>query len=125
MTPADEEDGMTDDEVRAIIEETQARLPQAIQAVVDHECHFLVYRQGTHGLALHRDRLQDKPWLLVIEASVDAADAHGVVAHEIAHAWLGHRYGGSADEESAAPELAATWGFTGSGAGWPEDDAEP
>ena len=117
-----QEDGMTRDEVLTIIEETRARLPKEIEAFVDRECQFLIYHQETQGMALHRDHLEDKPWVLLLQASVEAADAHGFVAHEIAHAWLGHRVGGHPEDELAALELAAAWGFTGAGAGWPEED---
>jgi hypothetical protein len=118
-----QEEGMTEETVWTIINETIARLPEEVQAFVDRECNFHVYHQGVHGMALHRDQLQDKPWLLMIQSNADAADAHGFVAHEIAHAWLGHQAADAvAEQEMAALELTAAWGFTGAGAGWPEED---
>jgi hypothetical protein len=71
---------------------------------------------------MHRDHLQERPWLIILRADMGAADAPGVVAHEIAHAWLGHRLGYVPEEEDAALALPQTWGCTGSGAAWPEND---
>jgi len=108
--------------MQAILDETIGRLPGEIQAFVQRECCFLVLAPEGLGYTVHRDHLQEQPWLIILRADMDAADAPGVVAHEIAHAWLGHRVGHVPEEEDAALALVQTWGFTGPGAGWPEDD---
>lgn len=108
--------------LQTIIEETIARLPRKIRAFANHECGFLIFAPGGLGKTVHRDHLQEQPWLIILHANMEAADAPGVVAHEIAHAWLGHRSCHVPEEEDAALALTAAWGFTGIGAGWPEDN---
>jgi hypothetical protein len=111
------------DKTTTIIEETVARLPQEIQTFVRRKCAFKVFAPGGLGCAIPPDVRRGK-WIIVVSANVDADDAHGIVAHEIAHAWLGHREGHVAEEEDAAMALTASWEFTGAGAGWPEDDLD-
>src|SRR5262249_49118700 len=68
----------------------------------------------------------EKDWVIVLDSAILAVaseDAASTIAHEIAHAWLGHDCRvTSADlwelteHEPAARQQARHWGFTGQGA---------
>jgi len=62
-----------------------------------------------------RFRLKQR-WLIVLSEDVLSDEPHGSIAHEIAHAYLGHdrqAIGTSIDVEYQACDLAAKWGFGG------------
>ena len=58
-------------------------------------------------------------WLILLEENLTEKDARSIIAHEIAHAWLGHNR--LAADTDASVEIEAVrqvkqWGFTGLGA---------
>jgi hypothetical protein len=61
-------------------------------------------------------------WLVVLSEYLEGGEGEGIVAHEVAHAWLGHDPAicldgdEEAENEIAASKLAAEWGFSGIGA---------
>jgi hypothetical protein len=61
----------------------------------------------------------DGVWLVVLAEGLEAEDAESIVAHELAHLWLGHEVGVESgrwnETEEAACELTRSWGFTGKG----------
>lgn len=57
-------------------------------------------------------------WIIVLTEELPTNDAHGIIAHEIAHAWLRHdRFADHPEDcETKAANLTREWGFTGKGA---------
>ena len=58
-------------------------------------------------------------WLIFLADDLPFIDTPGIVAHEIAHAWLGHDKLSAeftAVVETDAANLTASWGFPGRGA---------
>jgi hypothetical protein len=98
-----------------IIYETVMRLPDNVRAFVfDH----VIFLSAAWGQAF-RGRDWSDAWLVMLAPNLPDADATGIVAHEIAHAWRGHGEGRglySADEEQEACAFVRSWGFTGRGA---------
>ena len=100
------------------------RLPIPVRRFVYRKCTFV---SGDHGICLpmaaatNYERRATKKWLIVLKERLPKKHAMGIIAHEVAHAWLGHdRYAvGSEDQETwetAAATLTGEWGFTGVGA---------
>jgi hypothetical protein len=97
------------------IYETVMRLPDEVRAFVFDQVVFLSPAWGQ----AFRGHDWSGVWLVLLAPDLPDADATGVVAHEIAHAWRGHgegRVGYSADEEQEACAFVRAWGFTGQGA---------
>jgi len=97
-----------------VIYETVMRLTDEVREFVgDH----VVFLSSAWGYAVRGMDWSDK-WLIVLAPDLPEADATGIVAHQIAHAWRGHgaeTYGYTAAEEREACAIAQTWGFIGSG----------
>jgi hypothetical protein len=95
-----------------------SRLPAGVQRFVFTRCFFVSISgvNGPVGLAAAPVRLPcDRPWVLVLRNSLPPEDAPGVIAHEIAHAWLGPDVPLAeipADSEVRADAQAEAWGFT-------------
>ena len=70
---------------------------------------------GPVGLAAAPVRLPcDRPWVITLRNSLPPQGALGIIAHEIAHAWLGPNVPVAqipSDSETRADEQAAMWGF--------------
>jgi hypothetical protein len=97
-----------------VIYEAMMRLPDDVREFV---CDRVVFLSGAWGQAFRGMDWSDK-WLILLAHDLPEADASGIVAHEIAHAWRGHgegNYGYTADEEREACAVARAWGFAGSG----------
>ena len=54
-------------------------------------------------------------WTVLLEEGQPSV-TESVVAHEVAHAWLGHEGQNTDEQERDARSLARSWGFTGLGA---------
>jgi hypothetical protein len=96
------------------IYETVMRVPDEVRAFV---CETVVFLSGAWGQAF-RGRDWSEKWLILLAPDLPAADATGIVAHQIAHAWRGHgrsTFGYSPAEEQEACALAQAWGFSGHG----------
>jgi hypothetical protein len=97
-----------------IIVETVLRLPDEVLEFVCAQCTFVWFGRNTLAHTAPA-RYFSRPWVIHLSPQLSLLEAHTAVAHEIAHAWLGHTelmplY------EAAAASLAQSWGFTGPGA---------
>jgi len=107
--------GGTDATWRLIVN-TIARLPQDVRDFALEECAFLSVGVDILGTVVP-PRLTAKVWFVLLADGLSAEDGPGIVAHEIAHAWLGHDFmAPPANCEPEAANLVASWGFTGDGA---------
>jgi hypothetical protein len=104
-----------------------SRLPDEVQTFVFTRCFFVSLSglNGPVGLAAAPVRLPcDRPWVIGLRNSLPRADALGVIAHEIAHAWLGPNVPLAqipSDSEARADEQAEAWGFAQTSTGpYPE-----
>jgi hypothetical protein len=111
------------EDARRIIASAISQLPDDVQefaldggflSVGDPAAGFYVSRENLRYLA------EGVPWLVILSDVVDYEDMESLVAHEIAHLWLGHDTGAVGLEAFAAAEEAAaalvkTWGFVGMG----------
>jgi hypothetical protein len=100
-----------------MIYETVMRLPDEVR---EFTCDKVVFLSGAWGQAFRGRDWSDK-WVILLAPDLPEADATGIVAHQIAHAWRRHgagTYGYSIDEERDACAMAHAWGFTGSGTGF-------
>ena len=120
-------------ELEALIVSVLNHLPAAVRDFALDRCRFSSVGSTTYGMVLPGrigrqdtdytnvppdESLEDDPWFILLLEDLPAEDAPGIVAHEIAHAWLGHdRLGFNPDDsETVAANLTAAWGFTGLGA---------
>jgi hypothetical protein len=57
-------------------------------------------------------------WVILLDENIPEEDRESAIAHEVAHARLGHdRLGEMPDDcETQAANLVKEWGFTGKGA---------
>lgn len=101
-----------------------AALPTEVREFALDRCRFVSVGHGVCGLTLPgRIATQEgrtrNVWIIVLDEEEDPDQAKGTIAHEIAHAWLGHdRLGldSSVEMEVEAARLAREWGFKGTGA---------
>jgi hypothetical protein len=69
-----------------------------------------------------RGRLGRHRWVILLDGGQPADQIHAAIAHEIAHAWLGHESGAPSVPEDPflgerqAAQLAREWGLVGDGA---------
>ena len=93
------------------------RLPDAVREFVYCHCRFA--SAGDAGVTIRCVPEAGRPWLIALgQGDVE----EGLIAHEIAHAWLGHECDPQAGElrltqqdEEAACDLTRQWGFGGTG----------
>jgi hypothetical protein len=105
------------EDLEQVIYETVLRLPDDVRTFA---CDTVVFLSSPYGHSFRGVDWADK-WLIILPPDLPDADATGVVAHQIAHAWRGHGeahhgYGYTAQEEREACVLARAWGFSGRGA---------
>jgi hypothetical protein len=113
---------------RRIIE-TVTRLPEDVAefAADRARVHYVSVGASNYGMTLSGKaiaRLTPDGWdpegsfFVVLVDPLPEAHAHSIIAHEIAHAWLGHDRLGDAPEdcEIQVCKLVASWGFVGIGA---------
>lgn len=108
-----------DMELERIIVHTVCQLPLDVQLFLYEWCRFAAVGNGIKGQVLP----PSERWLILLDAGI-VADfsedaAMGIVAHEIAHAVLGHNQLDptiTAKVEIDAAALAQQWGFIGIGA---------
>ena len=104
--------------VESVIISTVHQLPGQVREFVYCECCFsCVAPRGGQTCYLQKAR---QPWLILLGQELQD---ESVLAHQIAHAWLGHRYDpglaelrATQQEEDAACDLTREWGFGGCGA---------
>jgi hypothetical protein len=96
------------------IVETVMRLPEDVREYVYEHCMFLW--GDDFGRTWPGDLFAGK-WIIVLHPDLPAEEVHGVIAHEIAHAYLQHHVAEAPPTcEVEAAELTKSWGFSGKGA---------
>jgi len=93
------------------------RLPDAVREFVYYHCRFA--SEDDAGVTIRCVPQAGRPWLVTLgQGGVEES----LIAHEIAHAWLGHECDPQAGElrltqrdEEAACDLTRQWGFAGTG----------
>lgn len=139
----------THEVIEQLIIETLARLPKEIREFVCDHCRFLSIGRSANAVVLNgslalpfplnfpegirsaielgriEELLSNPPKLILLsELMIDKyeqEDVISVVAHEIAHAYLGHEpclepdFSLAAEREVEACALASQWGFSGRG----------
>ena len=106
------------------IVQTVARLPEEVRDFACERCRFLSVGRSALGMVIPADiathALEEctcNMWLILLEEELPEDDAHSIIAHEIAHARLGHnRFTADASVEILTAEKTKEWGFTGLGA---------
>jgi hypothetical protein len=97
-----------------------ARMPEGARAFALDECLFLSVGRSARGLCRPTSMLGDAGWLVVIDERLAPTSIENTVAHEVAHAMLGHDIGDTnishEDAEADVRELVREWGFRGFGA---------
>jgi hypothetical protein len=101
--------------VNRVVLEVASTLPPEVSAFVLARCVFVAIGRDAAGLAVLPGQIGRNQWLIIIDDRLALEDVHGVVAHEVAHAWLRHSGLGLERHEREASRLAATWGFSGFG----------
>ena len=109
-----------------LIVEAISRLPERVAEFALDRCRFLSVGLVTLGMAMPGkvcshpfERRTRNMWLILLAEGLPDEDAHSIVAHEIAHAWLGHDRLSvelPTECERDAATLTYEWGFTGKGA---------
>ncbi|TMB65067.1 MAG: hypothetical protein E6J43_12440 [Chloroflexi bacterium] len=116
-----------DNDLRSVIGDTIGRLPDDALLLAADRCVFVSVGRTVEGMTLPGDVLQrvdedDPTWLILLDDRImdtkEADDVESVIAHEIAHAFLGHNRmtdDGDRSVEIATCKLVREWGFEGSG----------
>jgi hypothetical protein len=110
-------DDTTDGPMEVLIVQTVMRLPDEVKEYVYEDCRIAaIGGEDTLGAVF----APGTQWFVMLDATIakkfDDKTAMGIIAHEIAHAWLKHDKGDWRLKTTCEPEaadLAAQWGFTG------------
>ncbi len=95
-------------EFERTLERVQKRLPADVLAFALTRCVVVAVGEDIHAQTLEPNAAPDL-WIIVLREN---EREESIVAHEIAHAWLGHR-GNSAENEQEARAQVLSWGFSG------------
>lgn len=74
--------------------------------VVNH-CYIFVMNKGCHGITVYPQPIKDR-WVIFLSTDLPSDDAKRIILHEIAHAWLKHKFNDPYTEKKAE-EQAQTW----------------
>jgi hypothetical protein len=110
------------DEMKALVCKTIARLPLDVQDFAIHNCTFIDFSGKENGstwpapLFTHLDRrgrTMRNHWLIILNCTLikNEKAAQFTIAHEIAHARLGHQIAVGFLREEEADALVESWGF--------------
>ena len=109
-----------------LIAQTITQLPDDVAEFALDRCRFLsvgvdCFAMTVSGRIASHDleRRTRNMWLILLHEKLPVDEELSIIAHEIAHAWLGHdklSLDFSPTSEVDAATLTATWGFTGRGA---------
>jgi hypothetical protein len=114
-----------DSELLLWIQLTLTKLPIDVARFVIDRCSFVSTGRVNLGLILpgrigvhFLERRSRNTWVIILSENLPASEEESVIAHEIAHAWLGHdRLAEMSDDvEIEAANLTKLWGFVGRGA---------
>src|SRR5579872_904773 len=104
---------------RTSVTRSLARMPSDARQRAVAECVFIAIGDDFGGVCLPTHVLGDAQWLIVVDAG-GPDDLETIIAHEVAHALLGHNIGDHQQSheaiEAEARALVRTWGFEGLGA---------
>jgi len=115
----DEESGLHfytfEPELRRQITLTVSRLPSDVAEWVREHCVFMAFEKGDYGEVWPGTAFAGEDWWFVfLKSPLPKRHAHGIIAHEIAHAWLHHdKFNVPPDGEEQAHRQARAWGFRG------------
>lgn len=113
-----------DSETQSGITRALVRVPAEVRQFAITECVFVSAGADTLGLCRPVSIIGQATWLIVL-AEGEAEIVENVVAHEVAHAWLGHDIGDTSSTheeiEAATRQLLRDWGFKGEGADEPAE----
>lgn len=109
-------------EMRMLICESIAKLPEKVQEFALFNCTFITVGKDDFGtvypasLFTHRTasgkRTARNHWAIVLNARIlTRKDGVFTVAHEIAHAWLKHQMWPELSNEEEADDLVKSWGI--------------
>jgi hypothetical protein len=115
--------GWLPNDLRAVICKAIVRLPPEVQDFALNNCTYISYDTKIHGQALpastfthltRRGRTMRNHFAILLNVSIvnSKSDREYTVAHEIAHAWLGHPI--MSDDltgEEQADAMVESWGF--------------
>ncbi len=112
------------DDMAVCIGLTVQKLPNKVKEFVYKNCEFIsIAMFGGKTIYAKSEFLQKRHWLIILCHQRINNEYTSVIAHEIAHAWLGHKHEERGVElEEAAPKekeaclLVKQWGFKGIGA---------
>lgn len=102
-----------------------SKLPKDNARFVLQRCVFISIGLGSFGMTLPAriathavEKRTRNMWLIILDERIADDEAEGLVAHEIAHAWLHHDQLSPDTPDSGEADaaiLAKSWGFTGKG----------
>lgn len=102
---------------RAVVETIQ-KLPDKVREWVCSNCSFVIAGGIAFGPLDNKDWLKERrPWNIFIAVTAEKESLPFTIAHEIAHAWLGHKTFINTispeppSREKEADEQAKKWGF--------------
>ncbi len=86
-----------DTDTKKLISETISLLPEDVADFATDRCRFLSVGRDAYGMVFpgsigvdpYTKRTRNV-WLILLSENLKKKDAHSIVAHEIAHAWLQH-----------------------------------
>jgi len=112
-------------EIKADLARVLMCLPERVRDFVIERCAVLSIGYYAFGItwpariAKGRRVGLNRSWIIVVSEDLSSGEQQGIIAHEIAHAYLGHaRMSPDLPEdcEAQACKLVAQWGFSGRGA---------
>lgn len=113
------------DEIRRFLALVLLRLPERIREFAIERCAVLSVGHNAYGITWPARIAKkwrvgiNRRWLILLTENLPPGDEESIIAHEIAHAYLGHDRGSPdlpQDCEEQACNLVAKWGFSGKGA---------
>lgn len=115
---------VSSDSMTYCIYQTIHKLPDEVKEFVYENCEFAsISVFGGKTIYAKAKYLRKRPWLIILSHEKINDEYQSVVAHEIAHAWLGHKHEERgmeleivAQRERDVCLLVKQWGFNGFGA---------
>jgi len=124
-----------DREAEIALVEVLAGLPEDVREFALERCRFAsvgrtvlgYYIQERELRVLQAEDEETARWLVIFSDDLESNDLRSLIAHEIAHLWLGHQPFGDTrtwlEKERETCSLVKGWGFKGKGAD-PTDSEE-
>jgi len=84
-------------ELDTAINKTLHNMPREIALFAAERCSFISIGKAAMGMVLpgrigvhYYNRRSRNMWIIILDENIPDKDLHGAIAHEVAHAWLGH-----------------------------------